>query len=250
MQLSCKQTRSVIICVGKLLLFLTCIPHSQCSLALTPCTTLQLFVLRKVIEHNLRAANLSDDECYFCSLSSKTLVYKGQLTPLQVQGPQPAASMLLHRVWLMRFQSKTVVHGHVDTKHVRTQTMSHGTCWGHCLCNLPPTLQVKQYFRDLQREGFTSYMALVHSRFSTNTFPSWNRAQPMRMLGHNGAGGLCAKACFQWLLSCSAGVSLECATHSELARKCAVGDAAYPLCLDLPSFPQVRSTPCVATPTG
>ena len=29
-------------------------------------------------------------------------------------------------------------------------------------------------------------MALVHSRFSTNTFPSWNRAQPMRMLGHNG----------------------------------------------------------------
>ena len=29
-------------------------------------------------------------------------------------------------------------------------------------------------------------MAIVHSRFSTNTFPSWGRAQPMRMLGHNG----------------------------------------------------------------
>jgi hypothetical protein len=70
--------------VGKLLLLLTCTPHAHCSCALASCTTLQLFVLRKVIEHNLRAANLSDDECYFCSLSSKTLVYKGQLTPLQV----------------------------------------------------------------------------------------------------------------------------------------------------------------------
>ncbi len=42
------------------------------------------------------------------------------------------------------------------------------------------------YFKDLQREDFRSYMALVHSRFSTNTFPSWARAQPMRLLGHNG----------------------------------------------------------------
>ena len=47
-------------------------------------------------------------------------------------------------------------------------------------------MQVKQYFKDLQREDFSSYMALVHSRFSTNTFPSWPRAQPMRLLGHNG----------------------------------------------------------------
>ncbi|KAL6762553.1 hypothetical protein V8C86DRAFT_1824990 [Haematococcus lacustris] len=88
----------------------------------------QLFVLRKLTEKRLQDAGITDDECYFCSLSSKTLVYKGQLTPEQV----------------------------------------------------------KLYFKDLQREGFSSYMALVHSRFSTNTFPSWNRAQPMRMLGHNG----------------------------------------------------------------
>jgi hypothetical protein len=45
---------------------------------------------------------------------------------------------------------------------------------------------VPQYYLDLQDESFSSYMALVHSRFSTNTFPSWHRAQPMRMLGHNG----------------------------------------------------------------
>ena len=47
-------------------------------------------------------------------------------------------------------------------------------------------MQVRVYFRDLQNEDFRTYMALVHSRFSTNTFPSWNRAQPMRLLGHNG----------------------------------------------------------------
>jgi glutamate synthase (NADH) len=47
-------------------------------------------------------------------------------------------------------------------------------------------VQVSTYFKDLQQDDFTSYMSLVHSRFSTNTFPNWTRAQPMRMLGHNG----------------------------------------------------------------
>ena len=38
------------------------------------------------------------------------------------------------------------------------------------------------YFLDLTRDDFESHMALVHSRFSTNTFPSWDRAQPIRMV--------------------------------------------------------------------
>ena len=46
--------------------------------------------------------------------------------------------------------------------------------------------QVMTYYRDLQEKDFTSHMALVHSRFSTNTFPSWERAQPIRMMCHNG----------------------------------------------------------------
>ena len=46
--------------------------------------------------------------------------------------------------------------------------------------------QVPTYYPHLQAPDFTSYMTLVHSRFSTNTFPSWDRAQPMRMMGHNG----------------------------------------------------------------
>jgi len=46
--------------------------------------------------------------------------------------------------------------------------------------------QLRQYFLDLQDERLTSGIALVHSRFSTNTFPSWDLAQPFRMLAHNG----------------------------------------------------------------
>ena len=46
--------------------------------------------------------------------------------------------------------------------------------------------QVSQYYLDLKDPTFISHMALVHSRFSTNTFPSWERAQPIRMMCHNG----------------------------------------------------------------
>jgi len=46
--------------------------------------------------------------------------------------------------------------------------------------------QVKSYFDDLQDLRLSSAIALVHSRFSTNTFPSWELAQPFRMIAHNG----------------------------------------------------------------
>lgn len=65
---------------------------------------------------------------YICSLSSRTIVYKGQLTSAQV----PA------------------------------------------------------FYQDLRDPDYTSHLAMVHSRFSTNTFPSWDRAQPCRMMSHNG----------------------------------------------------------------
>jgi glutamate synthase (NADPH/NADH) len=46
--------------------------------------------------------------------------------------------------------------------------------------------QVYAYFYDLVNVQYTTHFALVHSRFSTNTFPSWDRAQPMRWCAHNG----------------------------------------------------------------
>ncbi|KAJ9545634.1 hypothetical protein OSB04_025341 [Centaurea solstitialis] len=93
----------------------------------------QMYILRRVSMVAIRAAlNLQHGtvkDFYICSLSSRTVVYKGQLKPNQLK---------------------------------------------------------EYYYADLGNERFTSYMALIHSRFSTNTFPSWDRAQPMRVLGHNG----------------------------------------------------------------
>ncbi|CAL9109832.1 unnamed protein product [Musa acuminata var. zebrina] len=93
----------------------------------------QMYILRRFSMVAVRAAlNLkrgAAKEFYICSLSSRTIVYKGQLKPVQLKN---------------------------------------------------------YYYADLGDKKFTSYMALVHSRFSTNTFPSWDRAQPMRVVGHNG----------------------------------------------------------------
>lgn len=48
------------------------------------------------------------------------------------------------------------------------------------------SMQLRKYFPDLTNEYFTSALVLVHSRFSTNTFPTWSLAQPFRLLAHNG----------------------------------------------------------------
>lgn len=89
-----------------------------------------LYVIRKRIEQAvLESEEIVDkDSCYVVSLSTRTLIYKGMLT----------------------------------------------------------SLQLRSYFKDLQSPYFTSAIALVHSRFSTNTFPTWRLAQPFRLIGHNG----------------------------------------------------------------
>ena len=48
------------------------------------------------------------------------------------------------------------------------------------------SVQVREYFPDLTQPYFTSGLAVVHSRFSTNRFPTWSLAQPFRLLAHNG----------------------------------------------------------------
>ena len=89
----------------------------------------KLYVIRKVFQNTVYALGLTEkDCCYVPSLSSRTLVYKGMLTPEQV----PA------------------------------------------------------YFPDLIDPAMESALAMVHSRFSTNTFPKWPLAQPFRFLCHNG----------------------------------------------------------------
>jgi len=89
----------------------------------------KLFVIRKRFENEVRSACLDDAHYfYFPSLSCYTIVYKGMLTP-----------------------------GQVDS-----------------------------YFPDLSDETLESALCLYHSRFSTNTFPSWELAHPYRMISHNG----------------------------------------------------------------
>ena len=46
--------------------------------------------------------------------------------------------------------------------------------------------QILDFYTDLAHPEYTTYLAMVHSRFSTNTFPSWDRAQPCRFMSHNG----------------------------------------------------------------
>ena len=46
--------------------------------------------------------------------------------------------------------------------------------------------QVMPFYPDLQQKDYSTHLAMVHSRFSTNTFPSWDRAQPNRFMSHNG----------------------------------------------------------------
>jgi len=87
----------------------------------------KLFVIRKRAERALRDA-AGGQPAYFPSLSSRTIVYKGMLTPQQVDA----------------------------------------------------------YYMELRDPSLESALALVHSRFSTNTFPSWERAHPYRYLIHNG----------------------------------------------------------------
>jgi len=90
----------------------------------------KLYVIRKLAEHRIGAVDgrLGHEAFYCCSLSSRTIVYKGMLT----------------------------------------------------------TEQVDAYYLDLRDTRVVSALALVHSRFSTNTFPSWDRAHPYRYLIHNG----------------------------------------------------------------
>eukprot|EP00756_Hemistasia_phaeocysticola_P036389 Hpha_TRINITY_DN16639_c1_g9::TRINITY_DN16639_c1_g9_i1::g.183632::m.183632/K00264/GLT1; glutamate synthase (NADPH/NADH) len=67
---------------------------------------------------------------------------------------------------------------------------------GFYICSLSPKVivykgmltpnQLFPYFCDLRDPGYKTHFALTHTRFSTNTFPSWDRAQPLRHLAHNG----------------------------------------------------------------
>ncbi|KAI6241560.1 Glutamine amidotransferase type-2 domain-containing protein [Aphelenchoides fujianensis] len=84
-------------------------------------------------------------------------------------------------VYLLR---KQCVH-HTAKQHLKCYIVSLSTSTIVYKGKFTPH-QLYHYYEDLSNPEFVTHIALVHSRFSTNTFPTWNRAQPNRMLAHNG----------------------------------------------------------------
>jgi glutamate synthase (NADPH/NADH) large chain len=84
------------------------------------------------------------------------------------------------------------------------------------------TSQVRPYFPDLQNKGVISALAVVHSRFSTNTFPSFRLAQPFRYIAHNGEINT-VKGNINWMNAQEPGFLSKYFTREEL-------DMVLPLC--------------------
>ncbi|CAK9166557.1 unnamed protein product [Ilex paraguariensis] len=127
----------------------------------------QMYILRGVsmvvairAALNLQHGGLRD--FYICSLSSRTVVYKGQLKPNQLKEYYYAD------LGTERFTSYMAL---VNIFFIYTSSLyTDSILWQRTAWDEPVN------WRDFK----------IHSRFSTNTFPSWDRAQPMRVLGHNG----------------------------------------------------------------
>ena len=90
-------------------------------------------------------------------------------------GARPGGIDLDRRVYPLR---KRAERGEVYFPSLSSRTMVYK--------GMLTTLQLPQYFPDLRDERCTSAIAIVHSRFSTNTFPSWPLAHPFRFVAHNG----------------------------------------------------------------
>ncbi|MBA0861832.1 hypothetical protein Goshw_001497 [Gossypium schwendimanii] len=151
--------------------FLTPTPRSKADLEQ------QMYILRRVSMVAIRAAlNLQHGgvrDFYICSLSSRTVVYKGQLKPDQLQNYYYAD------LGNERFTSYMALFFHSLDNYMKLDAGLDGL--GELVRNLIASKSCLQ-----KLAAMLSIIDCIHSRFSTNTFPSWDRAQPMRVLGHNG----------------------------------------------------------------
>jgi glutamate synthase (ferredoxin) len=94
----------------------------------------------------------------------------------------------------MAFERKLLVIRKHAYNEIRTSTMDGAEYWYVASLSYKTivykgmllTEQLEKYYADLQNPAIETALALVHSRFSTNTFPSWDRAHPYRYIAHNG----------------------------------------------------------------
>jgi glutamate synthase (ferredoxin) len=85
---------------------------------------------------------------------------------------------------IRKLAESTILHSSIRQKEMfYVPSLSARTLIYKGMLNAP---QVDEYFPDLRDPALESALALVHSRFSTNTFPSWHRAHPYRFIAHNG----------------------------------------------------------------
>jgi len=96
---------------------------------------------------------------------------------LFLQSTRAAAGIDLERqAFRLRKRAEHELHAYFPSLSARTLVYK----------GMVTTLQLEPFYPDLSDERFASKLALVHSRYSTNTFPSWPLAQPFRMIAHNG----------------------------------------------------------------
>ena len=92
---------------------------------------------------------------------------------------------LERKLYLIRKQVENAVRAS-DIKQKSFFYVPNISCMTFCYKGLLMPDQVENFFVDLKDKNITSAIALVHSRYSTNTFPTWDLAQPFRLLAHNG----------------------------------------------------------------
>ena len=90
------------------------------------------------------------------------------------------------QLYLIRKQASRLLRGNTTLSHRKMFYICSLSSKVMIYKGMLRTLQLMEYFPDLRDPDYTSHLAMVHSRFSTNTFPSWDRAQPGRFMAHNG----------------------------------------------------------------
>lgn len=89
------------------------------------------------------------------------------------------------KLYVIRKQVENAVRAH-DAERARSFYITNLSCRTFSYKGLLMPDQVENFFPDLKDKAVKSALCLVHSRYSTNTFPTWNLAQPFRFLAHNG----------------------------------------------------------------
>ena len=90
------------------------------------------------------------------------------------------------RLYMIRKQASHLLRGNLDLTQREMFYICSLSSTVMIYKGMLRTSQLMAYFPDLSDQDYTSHLAMVHSRFSTNTFPSWDRAQPQRLMAHNG----------------------------------------------------------------